>query len=157
MRRFIVLLAATFSVAVFPPLASSAAPVIERTFSGPFVISTEQCAFTSIIVTPRHDKLRILTFSDGRRIVTASYLATAYASINDEKSLELNLSGQARIRPTAEGGQRTIRTGTNLLLRPGALLLVHGPIVIEQDSQGNFTTTIVGRNVTDLCEYFRDP
>jgi hypothetical protein len=157
MRRFSILLAAVLSVTAFPPSASPVAPVMERTFSGPFVLSTEFCDFASIIVSPRHDKLRIFTFSDGRRIITSSYLATAFDSVN-EKLLKLNLSGQARVQPTADGGRTITRTGTNLLARPGSVLLVHGPIVVELDADNNLIDiTIVGHVVTDLCEFFRDP
>jgi hypothetical protein len=93
-------------------------------------------------VEPSQDKGTLLTFSDGRQVFGAVYLATA-TNVDSGKTIRLNLSGQFMFDP-ATGVFST--TGTTVLADQGALLLVHGPIIF--DAQGR---TIIGSSVTDLC------
>jgi hypothetical protein len=153
MRRLTILLAAALSVGFFAPLASSAAPVMERTVSGAFTVAAESCGFP-VTVEPRHDQLRIFTFSSGRQILTGSYLATA---TGNGKSLSINLSGQGSFTPNSEGGGTFVSTGATLFFLPGSLQLIHGPIVFEFDPEGNADITIVSSSVTDVCAILADP
>jgi hypothetical protein len=153
MRRLAIFLAVAVSVAVFPALASSAAPIMQRTVSGAFTVSEESCGFP-VVVQPRHDKLRIFTFSNGRQVITGSYLATA---TGNGKTLNINLSGQASFKPNAEGGGTFTTTGTTLFFLPGSLELIHGPIVFEIDPEGNADIRVVSSSVTDVCAILADP
>lgn len=155
LRPLTFLIAAALAVAICPALASAAAPVKETTTSGPFTISDESCGFP-VVVEPRQDKLRIFTFSDGRQILTGSYLATATNPENG-KTLSVNLSGQATFRPHPDGSATFITNGNTLFFFPGSLELIHGPIVFEFDPEGNADIAVVSSSVTDVCAILSDP
>jgi hypothetical protein len=149
------LITAALAFAIYPALASAAAPVKVTTTSGPFTISDESCGFP-VVVEPRQDKLRIFTFSDGRQIITGSYLATATNPENG-KSLDINLSGQAVFEPNPDGSATFITNGNTLFFLPGSVQLIHGPIVFDIDSNGDATITVVSSGVTDVCAILSDP
>jgi hypothetical protein len=146
------LIAAALSVGHWATSASAAAPVKETTTSGPFTISDESCGFP-VVVEPRQDKLRIFTFSDGRQVITGSYLATA---TGNGKTLSINLSGQATFDPNPDGSATFITNGNTLFFLPGSLQLVHGPIVFDIDANGDANITVVSSAVTDVCAVLSD-
>jgi hypothetical protein len=143
------LFAAALAVTICPAFASAAAPVKETTTSGPFTISDESCGFP-VVVEPHQDKLRLFTFSDGRELLTASYLATATNPVNG-KSIRVNLSGQTTFKPHPDGSATFISRGITLFFLPGSLELIRGPIVFEIDAEGNADITVVSSSVTDVC------
>ena len=149
------LIVAALSVGIWTASAWAAAPVKETTTSGPFTISADSCGFP-VVVEPRQDKLRIFTFSDGRQILSGSYLATATNPENG-KSLSVNLSGQGTFKPNPDGSATFISNGNTLFFLPGSLQLVHGPIVFDIEASGDVTITIVSRGVTDVCAVLADP
>lgn len=155
LRPLVSLFAAALAVAICPAPASATAPVKETTTSGPFTVSDESCGFP-VVVVPRQDKLRLYTFSDGRELLTASYLATATNPVNG-KSISINLSGQATFKPHPDGSATFIARGTTLFFLPGSLELIHGPIVFEFDAAGDADITVVSRSVTDVCAILADP
>jgi hypothetical protein len=95
---------------------------------------------------PRQDVVRIFTFSDSRQMVTGSYVATASGN---GKSFNVNLSGQGKFNP--ETGV-FVSTGGTILIEPGSLLYVHGPIVFDANGR-----TIISSSVTDVCAVLGDP
>lgn len=150
-----ILIAATLAATILPAVAAAAAPIKETTVSGSFVVSEESCGF-AVAVEPRQDKLRIFTFSNGRQIITGSYLATA-TNVETGKTLDVNLSGQAFFKPNPDGGGTFTTTGTTLFFLPGSLQLIRGPLVLEFDANGDATITIVSSSVTDVCTVLSDP
>jgi hypothetical protein len=138
-RRGVVASAAIVAVAVLPALASAAAPTKETTVSGAFVVSAASCGF-EVAVEPSQDKLRIFTFQDGHQLLTGSYVATA-TNLSNGKSIKVNLSGQG-----VGTADTFISTGGTLLIDPGALSYVHGPIIFTADGR-----RIVSSSVVDVC------
>jgi hypothetical protein len=155
LRPLTFLIAAALTVASWPALASAAAPVKETTISGSFTVSDESCGFP-VVVEPRQDKLRIFTFSDGSQIITGSYLGTATNPENG-KTLSVNLSGQGSFSPNPDGSATLILNGNTLFFLPGSLQLIHGPVVLDFDSNGDATITVVSSSVTDVCAILADP
>jgi hypothetical protein len=145
MSRSIILLTAAILAGVWPSLASSDAPTKETTVNGPLNISSDSCGFP-VTVVPTQDFVHIFTFSGGRQIFTGSYVATA---TGNGKSLNLNLSGQGKFNP--ETGV-FVSTGGTILIEPGSLLYVHGPIVFDPNGR-----TIISSSVTDVCAVLGDP
>lgn len=145
MRRFVPLAISLIAMA-FPTLALSQAPVRERVSIGSFV-AEGSCAFP-VSVEPSLDKFTILTFGDGRQIVTGTYIATA-TNLDSGKSIDINLSGQSVFNPDT-GVFST--TGTTLLVDEDALLLVHGPIIFDAEGR-----TIISGAVTDVCAVLSGP
>ena len=105
---------------------------------------------------PRHDRLRLFTFSDGRELLTASYLATA-TNLESGKSVKVNLSGQAVFKVSSDGTSAFRTTGATLLIDPGTLTLVHGPIVFSFDADGIFLgRTVISSSTRDMCAALSD-
>ena len=146
--RPLMLVAALMAATILPTVAWAAAPVKETTISGSFVVSEESCGF-AVAVEPRHDKLRLFTFADGRELLTASYLATA-TNLDTGKAIQVNLSGQGVFTPNPNGGIFTT-TGNTLLSDPGSLRLIAGPITFELDANGNLIRTVVSQRARDVC------
>jgi hypothetical protein len=130
----------------FPTLALAQAPVREKVSIGSFVAESS-CAFP-VSIDPSLDQFTILTFGDGRQIVTGTYVATA-TNLDTGKSVDINLSGQSIFNP--ETGVFST-TGTTLLVDEDALLLVHGPIIFDAEGR-----TIISGSVTDMCAVLSDP
>jgi hypothetical protein len=99
-----------------------------------------------VTVIPKQDVLHIFTFSGGRQILTGSYVATA---TGNGKSLKVNLSGQGTFNPDTGV---FVSTGGTILIEPGSLLYVHGPIVFDANGR-----TIISSSVTDVCAVLGDP
>jgi hypothetical protein len=145
MSRSIILLSAVVFAGLWPSSASSDAPTKETIVQGTLNISADSCGFP-VTVVPKQDVLHIFTFSDVRVILNGSYVATA---TGNGKNLNMNLSGQGTFNP--ETGV-FVSTGGTILIEPGSLLYVHGPIVFDANGR-----TITSSSVTDVCAVLGDP
>ena len=148
--RPLILGAALMAAMIVSAVAWAAAPVKETTITGNFFVSAESCGF-AVILEPRQDKIRFFTFADGRELLTGSYVATA-TNVETGKSIKVNLSGQGVFRPNPDGSGIFTARGVTLLIDPGSLQLIAGPILFEFDANGNVIgQTVVSNSAKDVC------
>jgi hypothetical protein len=147
MRR-LTLFALGLAAMVFPSLALADPPVQEVLPNEPFVIDEGSCGFP-VLVEPRGGQFRLLTFSNGDQIISGAFVATV-TNLDNGTSTHINLSGQGKF-DAATGV--FVSTGGTILIDPGALLYVHGPIVF--DAFGG--RTIISGSVTDMCAVLSGP
>lgn len=141
MRR-LALLPLALAAMVFPSIALADPPVQEVLPNEPFVIDASSCGFP-VLVEPRGGQFRLLTFSNGDQIISGAFVATV-TNLDNGTSTHINLSGQGMF--DASTGVFVSNGGT-ILIDPGSLLYVHGPIVF--DASGG--RTIISHAVTDMC------
>jgi hypothetical protein len=140
MRR-LALFAVAFAAMAFPSLSLADAPVQEVFPNESFVVDASSCGFP-VLVEPKGGQIKIFTFSNGDQIIAGPFVATLTNQDNG-KSTHINLSGQGRF-DAATG--TFVSTGGTILIDPGSLLYVHGPIVFDGNGR-----TIISSSVTDMC------
>jgi hypothetical protein len=146
MRRLALFAVALTAVAL--PSGALADPPVEEQFPNePFTIGESSCGFP-VLVEPSGGQVRIFTFSNGDQIIAGSFVATA-TNLDSGKSTHINLSGQGRFDASTD---TFVSTGGTILIDPGSLLYVHGPIVFDASGR-----TIVSSSVTDMCAVLSDP
>lgn len=148
-----VLVLATALVAAAP--AGADPPVIEPLDNEPFVIE-DSCPFP-VLVEPLHDGEKVAIFSSGVALVTGRLVVRVTNLDDDSRSLELEISGPAKLT-TAEDGTTTIRTkGRNLIyLWPTdaggpAIFLNSGSVTLVNDADFNTLSVTTTGTRTDLC------
>lgn len=147
MRR-LTLFVLALAAMVFPSLALADPPVQEVLPNEPFVIDEGSCGFP-VLVEPRGGQFRLLTFTNGDQIISGAFVATV-TNLDNGTSTHINLSGQGMF--DASTGD-FVSTGGTILIDPGALLYVRGPIVF--DASGG--RTIISASVRDMCAVLSGP
>jgi hypothetical protein len=146
MRR-LVLFAVALAAMAFPSFSLADPPVQEVVPDEPFTIDASSCGFP-VSVEPSGGQLKVLTFSNGDQIIAGPFVATV-TNLDSGKSTHINLSGQGRFDAATNV---FVSTGGTILIDPGSLLYVHGPIIFDASGR-----TIVSSSVTDMCAVLSDP
>lgn len=146
MRR-LALFAVALGAMAFPSFSLAEAPVQEEFPNGPFVIDASSCGFP-VLVEPAGGRSKLFTFSNGDQIIAGPFVATV-TNLDSGKSTHINVSGQAMFDASTNV---FVTTGGTILIDPGSLLYVHGPIIFDASGR-----TIVSRSVTDMCAVLSDP
>lgn len=146
MRR-LTFFALALAAMVFPSLSLADPPVQELLPNEPFLIDEGSCGFP-VLVEPRGGQFKLLTFSNGDQVISGPFVATV-TNLDNGTSTHINLSGQGKFDAATDV---FVSTGGTILIDPGALLYVHGPIVF--DSSGR---TIISGSVTDMCAVLSGP
>jgi hypothetical protein len=147
MRR-LTLFAVALAAMVFPSLSLADPPEQELLPNEPFLIDEGSCGFP-VQVEPSGGRFKLLTFSNGDQIISGRYVATV-TNLDNGTSTHINLSGQGMF--DASTGVFVSNGGT-ILIDPGSLLYVHGPIVF--DASGG--RTIISASVRDMCAVLSGP
>jgi hypothetical protein len=146
MRR-LTLFAVAVAAMAFPAFALADPPVQQVIQEEPFTIDASSCGFP-VLVEPSDGQFKILTFSNGDEITVGPFVATV-TNLDSGKSTHINLSGQGMFDAATNV---FVSTGGTILIEPGSLLYVHGPIIFDASGR-----TIVSSSVTDMCAVLSDP
>jgi hypothetical protein len=135
--------------------AGAEPPVIEPLASEPFVIE-DSCPFP-VLVEAIQEAQKVALFSSGVALVTGRLVVRVTNLADESHSLELEISGPAKLT-TDEDGITTIRAkGTNLIwLWPTdaggpAMFLNSGAVTLVNDADFNTLSVTTTGTRTDLC------
>jgi len=145
MRR-LTLFAVAVAAMVFPSLSFADSPVQEVFTDEPFVVDASSCGFP-VLVDPHGGRFKVFTFTNGDEITAGSFVATL-TNLDSGRSTHVNLSGQGKFDASTD---TFVSTGGTILIDPGSLLYVHGPIVFDANGR-----TIISSSVTDMCAVLSD-
>lgn len=135
--------------------ASADRPVIEPLDNEPFVIE-DSCPFP-VLVEPLHDGEKVALFSSGIALVTGRLVVRVTNLADESHSLELEISGPAKLATDEEGITTIATKGRNLIwLWPTdaggpALFLNSGSVTLVNDADFNTLSVTTTGTRTDLC------